>query len=223
MNGETKAILKIAQSSINKAVEETRKKRVEEERKYIAATIGRDLIAILTPLLERIAANSRLTKQEIIEIIGQIKVASPQITVGSPAKVNVPPIIFPKDEMVAAIRKAFAGIQIKAPNVEVKTPDVNIPKQMEVKGIKEHFKSLLNVFSKKLNVGLEEIDRDHPLNVVLVDKDGKYCAMPGTAPCCADCGYILNLKVRSLSSSCPKGKWAAFMSEEMEEELMKKL
>jgi hypothetical protein len=47
--------------------------------------------------------------------------------------------------------------------------------------------------------------------------------MPGTAPCCADCGCILNLKVRSLSSSCPKGKWAAFMDEEMEEELMNKL
>jgi len=57
----------------------------------------------------------------------------------------------------------------------------------------------------------------------LFDKDGKYCAMPGTAPCCADCGCILNLKVRSLSSSCPKGKWAAFMDEEMEENLMKNL
>ena len=57
----------------------------------------------------------------------------------------------------------------------------------------------------------------------LFDTKGSTCAMPGTAPCCADCGCILNLKVRSLSSSCPKGKWAAFMDEEMEEELMKKL
>ena len=50
----------------------------------------------------------------------------------------------------------------------------------------------------------------------LFDTKGNTCAMPGTAP-------ILNLKVRSLSSSCPKGKWASFMDEEMEEELMKKL
>tara|TARA_Y100001938_G_C8066340_1_gene420409 strand:+ start:1410 stop:1724 length:315 start_codon:yes stop_codon:yes gene_type:complete len=57
----------------------------------------------------------------------------------------------------------------------------------------------------------------------LFDKVGTHCAMPGTAPCCADCGCILNLKVRSLSSSCPKGKWAAFMDEEMEENLMKNL
>ena len=47
--------------------------------------------------------------------------------------------------------------------------------------------------------------------------------MPGTAPCCADCGCILNLKVRSLSSSCPKGKWAAFMDDELEEELSKSI
>ena len=57
----------------------------------------------------------------------------------------------------------------------------------------------------------------------LFDDKGTYCAMPGTAPCCADCGCILNLKVRSLSSSCPKGKWAAFMDDEMEEELSKSI
>ncbi len=55
------------------------------------------------------------------------------------------------------------------------------------------------------------------------DTVGNGCAVPGTAPCCDDCGCILNLKVRSLSSSCPKGKWAAFMSEEDEEKLKNSL
>jgi hypothetical protein len=54
-----------------------------------------------------------------------------------------------------------------------------------------------------------------------IDRRGDHCGMPGTAPCCADCGCILALKIRSMSSSCPKGKWAAFMSDEMEEELGK--
>ena len=60
-------------------------------------------------------------------------------------------------------------------------------------------------------------------NCDFFDTKGTHCAVPGTQPCCADCGCILNLKVRSLSSSCPKGKWAAFMDEEMEENLMKNL
>ena len=46
---------------------------------------------------------------------------------------------------------------------------------------------------------------------------GHSCAVPGTAPCCSSCGCILNLKVRSMSASCPDGKWAAFMSKEDED------
>ncbi|MCP4910584.1 MAG: hypothetical protein GY907_07740 [Bacteroidetes bacterium] len=55
------------------------------------------------------------------------------------------------------------------------------------------------------------------------DTKGDSCAMPGTAPCCADCGCILALKIRSMSASCPKGKWAAFMDDEMEDELQKNI
>tara|TARA_R100001244_G_scaffold8989_2_gene11079 strand:+ start:2953 stop:3264 length:312 start_codon:yes stop_codon:yes gene_type:complete len=56
-----------------------------------------------------------------------------------------------------------------------------------------------------------------------LDTKGDSCAMPGTAPCCADCGCILSLKIRSMSASCPKGKWAAFMDEETAEELGKSI
>ena len=49
------------------------------------------------------------------------------------------------------------------------------------------------------------------------DMIGHSCAVPGTAPCCSSCGCILNLKVRSMSASCPDGKWAAFMSKDDED------
>tara|TARA_B100000768_G_C10935090_1_gene231266 strand:+ start:162 stop:476 length:315 start_codon:yes stop_codon:yes gene_type:complete len=49
------------------------------------------------------------------------------------------------------------------------------------------------------------------------DMIGHSCAVPGTAPCCSSCGCILNLKVRSMSASCPDGKWAAFISKEDED------
>jgi len=51
------------------------------------------------------------------------------------------------------------------------------------------------------------------------DTIGSSCAVPGTAPCCSDCGCILNLKVRSMSASCPIGEWNAFMDEETEKKL----
>jgi len=47
-----------------------------------------------------------------------------------------------------------------------------------------------------------------------LDETGKHCAVPKTQPCCADCGCSLGLKLRALSSSCPKGKWQAIVSPE---------
>ena len=48
---------------------------------------------------------------------------------------------------------------------------------------------------------------------------GKKCTVKGTAPCCNECGCSLGFKTRSLSSSCPKGKWDAISTEEQEDKL----
>lgn len=53
-----------------------------------------------------------------------------------------------------------------------------------------------------------------------IDKEGSKCYMPGTQPCCGDCGCKLSFKTRSLSSACPKGKWNAVTSEEEEEAII---
>jgi hypothetical protein len=49
-----------------------------------------------------------------------------------------------------------------------------------------------------------------------IDTVGSKCAMPGTQPCCSECGCSLKLKTRSLSSDCPKGFWHAELTEEEE-------
>jgi hypothetical protein len=51
------------------------------------------------------------------------------------------------------------------------------------------------------------------------DVKGKKCAVKGTGPCCNECGCSLAFKTRSLSSSCPLGKWEALLTEEEEEAL----
>ena len=53
----------------------------------------------------------------------------------------------------------------------------------------------------------------------IVDLKGDKCLVPGTQPCCGDCGCSLGLKTRSLSSSCPLDKWKAIMDEETEQKL----
>ena len=57
----------------------------------------------------------------------------------------------------------------------------------------------------------------------MLDRLGSHCALPGSQPCCADCGCSLGLKLRALSSSCPKGKWKKVMTTEQENELKRTL
>ena len=79
------------------------------------------------------------------------------------------------------------------------------------------------VFVKEDVEQIASIRWDICTNCDLFDTTGAYCAVPGTQPCCADCGCILNLKVRSLSSECPIGKWSKFMTEDQEENLKNNL
>tara|TARA_R100000231_G_C5313705_1_gene161238 strand:- start:270 stop:662 length:393 start_codon:yes stop_codon:yes gene_type:complete len=57
----------------------------------------------------------------------------------------------------------------------------------------------------------------------LLDKVGKTCAVNGTQPCCSDCGCSLSLKLRALSSSCPKGRWSAVMPSNIENMLKQQI
>jgi hypothetical protein len=55
----------------------------------------------------------------------------------------------------------------------------------------------------------------------LIDREGTKCVMPGTQPCCGECGCKLTLKARSLSSECPHPsgpKWKALMTDQEEDE-----
>ena len=49
-----------------------------------------------------------------------------------------------------------------------------------------------------------------------IDTTGAKCAVPGTQPCCRECGCSLKLKTRSLSSDCPRGFWKAELTEQEE-------
>lgn len=51
------------------------------------------------------------------------------------------------------------------------------------------------------------------------DDDSKSCLVPGTQPCCSACGCSLAFKLRSLSSSCPDGKWQSIVNELDEDEI----
>jgi hypothetical protein len=47
-----------------------------------------------------------------------------------------------------------------------------------------------------------------------LDLEGSECLVPGTHPCCGECGCSMKLKLRSLGADCPLGKWDAVLSHE---------
>jgi hypothetical protein len=52
-----------------------------------------------------------------------------------------------------------------------------------------------------------------------IDLDGSKCEMPGTQPCCGNCGCSLGFKTRALSAECPLEEWPALMTEKEEDQL----
>lgn len=100
-------------------------------------------------------------------------------------------------------------------------------RKMNIKKLLNAFKNLdqikegvLNTIFTKKEV---EIIADERLKICLkcehFDNQGSNCLAPGTQPCCSECGCSLAFKTRSLSSSCPKEKWSAWLTEEQEEKL----
>jgi hypothetical protein len=56
-----------------------------------------------------------------------------------------------------------------------------------------------------------------------LDIKGSKCAAAGTQPCCGSCGCSLRFKLRSMSSSCPRGNWDAILTQDEEDLLTNKL
>jgi len=170
--------LKTIESQIMGQVEVARRRRNEEDRKYIVSAIGNDLVTILQPLLREIANNSRMTREELKNIISEIRVEAPRVTVPKPEViVHTPEINVPKPDPVEIKVKLP---KMPRPEVTVKPADVRIPKQMEVKGLTGMIKTLGNYFKKQLNVKLGDVDRDNPVPVILTDGKGVfYKAMGG--------------------------------------------
>lgn len=56
----------------------------------------------------------------------------------------------------------------------------------------------------------------------VAEKGTELCAIPGTGPCCPECGCSWSIKLRTLSMPCPKNKWEAIMTAQ-EEELLNRM
>lgn len=73
---------------------------------------------------------------------------------------------------------------------------------------REILKGLLNLTFKRSKIE-SVFNKRYSIcrNCPLLDLSGDECEVPGTEPCCGECGCSLKLKLRSMESECPINKW----------------
>lgn len=189
----------------------------------VARQVGYSVIAALKPIFAEVNKTTKEAVCQYVEEIRKIKLVPPSVSVKPTdiivekqnlppinleapkipeikiPKIEIPEIKFSTEKIEQAILKAFSKVRIPAPQIEIKERE--IPKEIEVKGIAGYFKTLGKAFTGKLNVGLEEIDQENPLHVVLVDERGKYYR-PGGGGMVIRRGEKTNIEEIDLSSQC---------------------
>ena len=80
-----------------------------------------------------------------------------------------------------------------------------------------------NIFKKEDVEIIADARMEICTNCPLYENTSQGCTVPGTQPCCGECGCSLKLKTRSLSSDCPRGFWKAELTEEEEAKINQQL
>lgn len=204
MNNSTRKILKEAAEAVERAKEEIRNKRNEEDRKYILAALSKDLMILLEPFLDQIARNSRITREEFKAILQEIKVEAPNVNVEQPRiEVSTPEVRVPEIK-VPTIKVP----PIRVPDIKVPTPKVTVktPKQMEVKGLAGIVKTISGLFKKPIDVVWAGINRDNPVPVILTDEKGiHYRAVGGGGVVSSGGGGPRMITIRAIEGNRSNG------------------
>lgn len=159
--------LEIAKQALARAIEE--KKRGQE----LISSLGPAVVETLKPILEEIASNSKLSKEELLSAIANIKIDVPQAQIPqAQIDVKIPEIKVPAPQVTVNVPdlKMPPMPEIKLPKItvpkpevtvnfdasKIKIPDVVMPDEMNVKGW----------------VSLMGVDLNNPLPVQLRDAKG---------------------------------------------------
>ena len=194
-------ILKQTKEALDKAISE--KKISQEMLKNLSPAI----IQTLTPVLQEIADNARITKEDLLNVLSKIKVQVPDIKIPeAKVRVEIPEIKVPEanvkvnvdkieipDIKTDGIEKTLRDVltKFKLPKPEV---TVNVPKfdkmewpegNMPVEGL----------------VTLKGIDRKNPLPVELRNADGSPMKWPEYIGASSGGGVAHNVKIGGFSQS----------------------
>lgn len=162
-------LLRQTDAALRKAVDDARNKRNEEDRKFLVSSIGSDLAQTLEPVLNRIADNNRLTKEELKQALSEIKVEAPKVDVPkAEVSVTIPPIVVPEPRVTVNVPEVKIPA-IKIPEIKVPRPEVtvNVP---EIKLPQINIPEQIVKFPAKMKL---DVHRSDPIPVILTDNNNR--------------------------------------------------
>lgn len=129
---------------------ENSKKQVEQERRDLVTSLGKDISDMVGPAIASMSESGRMTRDDLGSALREA-LSDIQINVPEPRPVTIPPINIP------------------APKVSVTVPPITVPKSEVI---------LPDSMSVTGNVGLKGVDKQNPLPVVMMDVNGKPMSLP---------------------------------------------
>lgn len=143
-------LLRKASDALQKAVNDKNQKRLEQDRTFIVSQVGKDLAKTLEPVLNKIAANSKINQAQIYEAVARaIGDAELKVEKQDAPIVHVPDVIVPDIHVPTPV------VNYTPPAIHI--PDIKMPDKMNVEGW----------------VSLMGVSLDKPLPVQLRDASGK--------------------------------------------------
>lgn len=175
---------------LQKVINSKQKEKDENSRAEMAAMVGLYVSEAMTPFVEEI----RGLNQTLAQALTQTRKDFTQSVKDIPApqvRVNVPDVIVPEVKLpvfnIPNIKVPEANVSVTIPEIklptinvpEIKIPKITVPKPEVTVNIPKQDFPAFPAFPTEMSVGLENITRDYPLPVMMVDTKGKPLSMGG--------------------------------------------
>ncbi len=140
-------------------------KWAKEDHRKVVAEISKDIIDSLTPVLETIATNSRISQSELRKILSEMKFDIPAPKIPDIDTSSI------RDAITESIEAAFNNINIPAPQVDVKVPTPKVSVQVPEIKLPQINIPPVN-FPSVMKTEIMGVNYGKPLPVILTDNKG---------------------------------------------------
>lgn len=117
--------LKNVKNALDEFLKNTKEKTANQDRAAFVGEVSREVMQIFAPVLQEMALNSKINKEDLADVIRQIQVVAPEVNI---PEIRIPEFKIPTPQVTVNVPKA------ETPIVNVSPSDVSFPDSMAIHG-----------------------------------------------------------------------------------------